>query len=766
MSIVDILTNLTNPDPAVRVPAEQQVNSAKESDFAGFILSVLRVFRDEGNPSPARQMALTLLKNAVAPSFREVQARKDLEMKWKSLPANVRQEVKNEVLTTLGSPNVQVRSAAANLIGSLSRIELPAGEWNDLIDILVRAAEAGEAQYQQAALTALGYICEEGADHEDVEEALKPHTNKMLTAIVRCLGQTDPSVKYSATSALSNAMEFINENMSNDQERDYLLDAICTSAKESQEEQTRECAMGILDKVATLYYNFLPSYISRIHEITNTAIFNDSEAVGLQALGFWISIAEQELMIKNEGGTSLGYCAQGLSFLVGTCLQLVVRQEEGQTEDDWNLSIAATKLIQTLAEVVGTVIHQPVMAFVYANIESQDWHQREAALSLFGCLLSVEDDDAIEALKDTVAQSATEQGLLRYLHDDDEVVADTCGWVLSVVCANFADVFLFNPQLLQRLLTSIMPMIQQEKGELFKRACDIVRNLCLAYADEENQETNQLSPYYEGMVQVFLGVIDNSVTTEHRLRAADTLNDVIAASANDTTQAVLVPLVPSLLQRLQYVQTSVQQGNASEGMESMISILSGAMADCARKLGPYFESHADAALSLLVNILEIPTGYIKGEVITAIGAISHAVSSQYVAVYLVRILNYIASCMTAYDEPDQMSEVLAATGDLCLSCGPAMEPYASNLMTVLYGVVEDPEVSRDAKINVLQVTGDMALSVLPDGKFAPYAASVLAHTKSLFQMSQAVDTQGDAETYEYVISMWHTMAEIVLQPET
>lgn len=60
---------------------------------------------------------------------------------------------------------------------------------------------------------ALGYICEEGHDHVEVEDALQPYTTSMLAAILQCMSVNDTFVQFAATNALCNAMEYIHKNM-------------------------------------------------------------------------------------------------------------------------------------------------------------------------------------------------------------------------------------------------------------------------------------------------------------------------------------------------------------------------------------------------------------------------------------------------------------------------------------------------------------------------------------------------------------------------
>ncbi|CAJ1023190.1 putative Importin-beta N-terminal domain containing protein [Leishmania utingensis] len=757
-NVTDLLMALGSPEPSIRVPAETAVNNAKETDLATFMTTMLQEFRDENKPTFARNMAGTLLKNAVAPSFREVAARHALEEQWRALPADVRLQIKNEVLSTLGSPNRDVRTVAANIIGSLARSELPSGEWPQLMGILIGAAKSASEQHQEAALTAIGYICEEGKDHEEVEEALKPSTTEVLSAIVQCMASANEDVKFSATNALCNAMEYIHDNMDVPEQRSYLVTALCEMANACATVRTRERAMESLAKVAELYYSTLPDYITRLHEITTNAIFHDEETVGLQAIQFWISICELERDMK-EGGdmlSSLNYSTQGLTFLVDICTQLLIRQEEDQTEDDWNLSVAGSKLLQSLAEAVGIPIQRPVMDFVYANINSTEWRKREASVMAFGCIIGVQEPAAQEAIQDTVAQAVP--GLMEYLRDSKEMVADTSAWVLALVCEGFVDIFLQTPDLLQRLLNDVGPMIGGDNARMGIRACHIIYNIALAYADEEDQQTNEISRYYSDLVGVLLHAIDHGATNDFKSTAQETLNALVDAAANDCSSAYLMQLPQELLARMGPQLSLLQQSSGdNRESETMMGLLCGALAALARKLKEDFMPFLDASMQIIMQIVELSADYVQQEAMTAIGSIAYAVKEQ-LAPYLAKVIPHVLKYLKAFDEPEGIYTVVATMGDLSLSCRVMLQPFESDIMNTLYVNLTNTEVDRELKCSFLSCFSDFILNVLGSERFKPYMPALLPLVDQLFRASCEIDIRGDPESEAYVMNLWETTA--------
>jgi len=67
----------------------------------------------------------------------------------------------NQTLHTLQSQVGEARSAAAQVISAIAQIELPSGQWPDLITTLLNNMNQPNDFLRQASLMSLGYICEE-----------------------------------------------------------------------------------------------------------------------------------------------------------------------------------------------------------------------------------------------------------------------------------------------------------------------------------------------------------------------------------------------------------------------------------------------------------------------------------------------------------------------------------------------------------------------------------------------------------------------------
>lgn len=103
MDITPLLVNAQSADPAVRNQAEEAIQQLQQGDqCAPFWVSCAGELANNDKPTEVRQLAGLILKNAL--DAKDDARRKHLQEKWVALPAEVKQQVKVFLLTTLACP--------------------------------------------------------------------------------------------------------------------------------------------------------------------------------------------------------------------------------------------------------------------------------------------------------------------------------------------------------------------------------------------------------------------------------------------------------------------------------------------------------------------------------------------------------------------------------------------------------------------------------------------------------------------------------------
>ena len=746
--VTAILLNCMSTDPLVRDPAVAQTQQAQEQDLAGFLLALVGEIRDETKPSNSRQMASILLKNSVALKLRDEKAREKLEQKWRAIPAAVRTQVKGEVLSTLSSPNKEVRYVVALVIANLARIELPCGEWDDLLTLLVGAVDSGNDQHMEAALTTLGYICEEANVNESLEGILCHQSLAILTAIVKGMEWANDDVKYYATNALCNSLEFVQGTMDVDEQRDYLLGVVCANCQ-APTEQVRMKAMECLCKIARLYYEKLPRYIETIFTITTRAVHNDVESVGLQALQFWSAICEVERELKEESSNGLNFAQQAKGVLMEIITEFLLKQVEGQGEDDWNLSIASTKLLQDLAECIGNEIVAPTMDFVYRLIDSANWREREAACMAFGCILLGPDPKMMET---AVAQAVP--GLLQYMGDPHPLVADTAAWVTSLVALQFVDCLIVR-ETLQRLLDTVGQLLRGSCTAA-DRGCSIIHNIGLNFEEEEDLQTYALSPYFEDLCSAIMATLDREDITDNlRKTAQETLNVLLGSAANDCFPT-LRRLIPEILRRLQATIQAYQEASSRTSVTRHQGLLCGSLNYICAKLGNEVNQMAADIIGVLVPVFQCQTDSVETEELLFVGALAQAMGPNF-ASYMDAVAPYLSIGMQQKNDFETFSVSIGAIGDIVSAIKDKIGPWCDGIMTQLTNTVRDPATDRDLHAGILGCMGDIALNIRSN--FGSYLNVVMTIYREMDQQAKTLLSSTDPDDQEYVYGVWTAMCQ-------
>ena len=135
-------------------------------------LTILLQLLLSDQPSPLRQLAAT-------------QARSLVPKHWKKLPSEQKANFRQQLLQgTLQEEEQIVRHAASRVIVSIARIDLENGEWQDIIDILLQAANNPDPRQREVG-TFLLFI-----SLESIGDNVMPRFHEMLQIFAKTIRKT------------------------------------------------------------------------------------------------------------------------------------------------------------------------------------------------------------------------------------------------------------------------------------------------------------------------------------------------------------------------------------------------------------------------------------------------------------------------------------------------------------------------------------------------------------------------------------------------
>jgi importin subunit beta-1 len=581
--VTQVLLNAQSADGVVRKLAEDSLKQFQEQNLAGFLISLSHELANSEKPPDSRKLAGLILKNSL--DAKEAARKQELVGRWVSLDPTVKTQIKSALSQTLSSVVPDARHTSAQVIAKIAAIELPQGEWPELVGSLLANMGGPQveqpAHLKQATLETLGYVCEEVS----AEILAQEQVNAILTAVVQGMNASETSndVRLAATNALYNALDFAQTNFENDMERDYIMRVVC-EATLSTDSRVRQAAFECLVSIGSTYYEKLAPYMQDIFAITSKAVKEDEEPVALQAVEFWSSICDEEIEIQEEDFTGdsevpyFQFIKQALPALVPMLLETLTKQDEDQDQEEgaWNLAMAGGTCLGLVARAVGDDVVPLVMPYVQENVSKPDWRCREAATYAFGSIL---EGPSLAKLAPLV--NVALNFMLSAMKDENTHVKDTTAWTLGRIFE-----FLHGPNVQFPVITQEnLPLILAVLLESIKDTPNVAEKVCgaiyfLAQGYEESTGApSPLSPFFQNIVQALLATTDREDAGDSRLRtsAYETLNEVVRISTQDTA-AIVIQLVPVIMQKLNHtLEMTVLSSDDREKQSELQALLCGVL---------------------------------------------------------------------------------------------------------------------------------------------------------------------------------------------
>lgn len=395
--------------------------------------------------------------------------------------------------------------------------------------------------------------------------------------------------------------------------------------------RVRQAAWECLVSIAMNYYETLPAYMGDIFTLTQRAVRQDDERVALQALEFWCSICEEEVVAQADETQCHGFIRAALPQLVPLLLEQLTKQEEDAEAGDegaWNISMAAGTCLGLCASAAEDAVVPLVMPYVQANIQkSDDWRAREAATFAFGSMLEGPSPEALHGLV-----AAGLPFLLAALKDPNAQVKNTTAWTigrtLEFVHGSDPGNPLVGPGNLPQIVQALLEAIQ-DAAHVAEKVCYALSQLADGFADPGSQ-TTALSPYFQTIIQALLQTAARPAesaaeTARLQIQAFEAINEVVRAGAADTTPLV-AQLVPLMVSRLQSATAALPPGSNAEAAEKQAEeqgLLCGVIQVLVQRLSEDDSgreavlANADAVASALLAVFACREGTVHEEAMLA-----------------------------------------------------------------------------------------------------------------------------------------------------
>ncbi|THG96021.1 hypothetical protein EW026_g5732 [Hermanssonia centrifuga] len=701
---------------------------------------------NESSPPHIRNAAGLALKNAL--TAREAARQADYSSRWLGLDIGVRSKVKDETLKALGSPHPKVGQVAAQSVAAIASVELPVGQWLDVIELLIGFMNnQSNTPLRVATLQAIGYICE-----SIKPEILTTRSNEILTAVIHGARKEEPSseVQQAAITALLNSVEFVRDNFEREGERNYIMQVVCEATQNSSV-SVQVGAFEVLVKIMTHYYDKMGFYMERaLFGLTVMGMKHQDESIALQAIEFWSThlnpLIRLRTMARSRKTRANFFARTALPEILPVILQLLTRQEEDADEDEWNVSMAAGTCLGLLAQAVTDNIVQPVIPFIEANIRAADWHQREAAVMAFGSIMDGPDPKVLVPLVNQALPI-----LIDMMGDNNIHVKDTVAWTLGRICDLLINTI--QPDVHLHPLVSALVGGLTDNPRIIANCCWALMNLADQLDFSENEEMagqgSPLSPYYEGIIQALLRATETASNEgNYRTAAYEAITSYVIHATDDTIPVVQSTAVAILhrMEQLLGMQNQILGVDDRNNWNDLQSNFCSVIISVIRKLGQGIQPLADRIMTLVLQLIQAAgkTSTILEDAFLVVGSLASALEQGF-SPYIQAFLPFLYPALKAHEDAQLCTVAIGVIGDISRALGEQSASYANAFMNVLLENLQSDILNRNVKITILSCFGDIALAIGP--AFEPYLGTTM---NVLRQASLLTPNPLDVELLEYV----------------
>jgi importin subunit beta-1 len=783
VDIAELLILCQNPQR--RVEAEKQLELL-QTNYPFQLFPGLAIILSGDDKQPvARQLAGLVLKNAF--SAREGARARECKDRWQALaqagdPARV---IKQAVLSTLTqSGDITARRTAAQVVSAISAIELPMGQWQDLIDpVLISCVSPDkDLMAKQAALVCLAYMSEEFTSRDLVIP--QPQINSMLTAIIQGMKDGDDLVKKEATKALFHAVVLAHANFENEPERDVIVATVCDCVRlgavaGATRAQIDVCtaACECLVQIASEYYYNISKYMNVVGPLTFDLMKQTgNDHLAMCAIEFWSTVCEEEstiqISIETDGPDSVqpscNLARQALGFLVPILTQTMARglsdaDDDEEADDTWNSAMAAASCLALVAGATLDDCVDPVLQFVNTSFQSSDPRHREAAMLAYGSIL----DGPSPSKMGPIIQSSL-QVIVGALNDASVGVRDNAAWTIGRICQ-------LHTRAIAPAVGNLVPILLQKLAADKPRVAEkIAWTFDVLGQEEKDEPTLSLAPLFTQIVSGLLTACMRPDANVRNLRMTGyAAVSSLASNAGAESSDALLALVDELSSRLEASMTAYaamlqmpQSQPLPEEMRSAIASLPQADKDC--ELQGYIcgclqtvsnrlrgvtdlSSRAERLMTLYMHVfglyqrMQSSPLAIHEDALLASSSLASCLGQKF-EVFLPVYLPIVLTGVSHYESYDVSSMAIRIVGDLARATNGAMDQYCDKLVRETFGpILERREIDKRLKPLVMTTLGDLALAVR--GRFEPFVPGTV---KLLSQAAFTRLEDGPVDSEEWI----------------
>lgn len=689
------LENALNPDMNIRKQAEERINQICDQNFGQFLIELSKKISTEQEKKAVRQMSATIIKNMLNKDNYSIQ--------WFKLSDDIKTLVKNNILSTLASSDIDIRKAAAFTVAGICKVEIPQKQWLNIFDVLSSTSQNDDINIQLSSLTCLEYIFEEIKQSDlpvntvanllntfysllikkDVKDDLYIYTlkaiNKFLPFIKDFIKETEPQIRF-----YSLIDQFVHNNNQN----------------------VREVSLKIFIDAAKIYYNSLENYIEKIFEFSKSIIQDDVERNKIFCMEIWVTIGMEEDLRLNTGNQMnrqcLGFLQRYHVKLSELCLKYIVTED--YFNDEINISNESYFLLSIMSRACKNDFLKNMISYIGSSMNSQNQVEKikYSGLNVFRAILNTRHkEDLYPVVKDSlgiVSQILIENNYPFHFKN-------LCAYILKSITKNFGEELVSDTIYFNKMVQLFLGLFQNSSKEVLYTLLLALNNLCKVVGWNYTDQTNVLSKHMQSLCDNTLQLCSNTslydadyniIMTSFYLLG--TLGERAALDIKNymvNLFKVLTEMFSKTLDSKNFPNIQMQRNY----QEYIASTLQGFLITG--------NGSPESAADLLKNVIESfkARNELYEEGITVIGSICQFTKENFAAV-MELISPYLIQGLKSIDSFDICKASLLCLSDIIAGLG-LQNKYMSDFIPLVMNILSNTNIDRHLKSYCFNIISDL-----------------------------------------------------------
>ena len=494
------LDSVLNPDINIRKQAEAKIESICEQNFGLFLIELSKKISTEQEKKTVRQMSATIIKNMLN--------KEGYSSRWFQLNEEIKTVIKNNILSTLASNDIDIRKAAALTVAGICKIEIPEKQWFKIFETLTNTSQNEDINIQLSSLTCLEYIFEEIKQSDLPLDIVAKLLNTFYSLLNK--DNINEELAYYTLKAIQKFLPFIKEFVKDKDSQIKFYDIIEKYVRHKNQ-KIREISLLTFMEIAKLYYNSLENYIEKIFNFSVSIIQEDVERNKIVCMEIWINIGYEEdyrrNVINQIKKPCLGFLQKYHIQLSELCLKFIVTED--YFSEEYNISMESHFLLSIMSRTCKSEFLKNMINYIGTAMRNPEQSEKikYSGLNVFRAIINtVYKEELYPIIKDSLS-------MLSQILIDNKYPAHfkrLSAFILKAITHNFGEELVSDIIYFNKMIELFLGLFANSTKEVLYTLLMALNNLCKVVEWNEKDKTNVLSKHMQLICDNLLKIVSNT----------------------------------------------------------------------------------------------------------------------------------------------------------------------------------------------------------------------------------------------------------------